>query len=185
MRKGVFGGTFDPIHVGHLVIAEAAAETFSLDRVLFVPCAHPPHKPVEGLAPVADRLEMVRLAVEGNPRFSVCDLEAIRGGVSYTVDTLEALRREDPDAELFLILGADMAATMPTWRSIEQVRQLARPCVASREGYEGASEGYFRIPTIGVSSSDLRARIGAGRSIRYLVPDPVRRYMEDRGLYRT
>lgn len=182
MRKGVFGGTFDPVHMGHLVIAEAAAEAYALDRVLFVPCARPPHKSADGLAPAEDRLEMVRMAIEANPRFEVCDIEVRRGGVSYTVETLEALHQGDPDAELWLILGADMAATMPSWRSIERVRELARPCVASREGYEG---GGFRPPTIGISSSDIRGRIASGRSIRYLVPDPVRRYIEDRGLYRT
>ncbi len=181
MKLGVFGGTFNPVHLGHLVLAEAAVEAFGLDRLLFVPCASPPHKGSEALAPVEDRLEMTRLATEGNPRFAVSDLEARRPGPSYTVDTLEALRREEPSAQLWLVLGADMGPTMATWKAPERVRALARVCVASREGYEG---GEFRIPTIGVSSSDLRDRVAQGRSIRYLTRDAVRRYIEDKGLYR-
>lgn len=125
-RVGVFGGTFDPIHQGHLTVAQDVLEALSLDRVIFVPAGRPPHKSFEGITPAPLRLRMVRSAVEGDPRFDVSDLELRREGPSYTVDTLQALREQESDADLFLILGADQWAGFGGWRDPEGIAGLAR-----------------------------------------------------------
>ena len=185
MRTGVFGGTFDPVHVGHLAIAQAALESATLDRVIFVPARRSPLKDREPAASAADRLAMLEAATKGEPRFAVSRVELDRDGPSYTVDTLEALRSE---GELYLILGSDALADLPRWRSPERIRALARLLVARRPGApepDPASDARpFDAPCLDISSRELRARAARGLSLRYLVPDEVWRHIERRGLYR-
>jgi nicotinate-nucleotide adenylyltransferase len=194
---GVFGGTFDPIHVAHLAIAEAARDTFGLRRVLFIPAAEPPHKPGRQITAVEHRLAMVEAAIAGNAGFKVSRMEVDRSGPSYTVDTLEALRAVDANDRLALILSAESFAELPTWNEPERILQLAHVIVAPRDGYAAvdtvgigrdASLGAARIahldgPRIRLSASEIRERAAAGRSIRYLVPDAVAAYISDHALY--
>lgn len=189
MRVGIFGGTFDPVHVGHLAIANAALESIPLDRVLFVPARRAPLKEHGPVAGEADRLAMLQLAVAGEPRFSVSRIELDREGPSYTVDTLERLAGAD---ELFLILGGDALAALPRWKDPDRIATLATLVVAERPGAperagnaRNASILAFDAPRLDISSRELRARAARGRSLRYLVPDPVWRHIEGRGLYRA
>jgi nicotinate-nucleotide adenylyltransferase len=193
---GVFGGTFDPPHIGHLALAEWAREQLRLERVLFVPAARPPHKRRAGLSPVADRLAMTRLAVRGNQGFAVSTLELDGAGPSFTVDTLRALRQRAPHARLYLLLGADSLDEFRTWRHPEQILGLATLAVARRPGAGARSRAWtagaaarrvvwIENPAIDVSSSLLRARARAGRSLRYLVPERVAHYIARHGLYRA
>jgi nicotinate-nucleotide adenylyltransferase len=185
MRVGLFGGTFDPIHVGHLAIAQAALETADLARVIFIPSRRSPLKESGPAAPQEDRLAMVEAAVKGEPRFSVSRIELERAGPSYTVDTLEALRDE---GELFLILGSDALAKLSKWRSPDRIRELATLLVARRPGAPDpdAATGArsFDAPCLDISSRELRARASRGLSLRYLVPDDVWRHIASKGLYR-
>ncbi len=189
MRVGIFGGTFDPVHVGHLAIANAALESIPLDRVLFVPARRAPLKEHGPVAGETDRLTMLELAVVGEPRFSVSRIELDRDGPSYTVDTLEALAGTDL---LFLILGGDALAALPRWKDPDRIAMLATLVVAERPGAperaghaRGASIIAFDAPRLDISSRELRARAARGRSLRYLVPEPVWRHIEARGLYRA
>ena len=195
---GIFGGTFDPIHVAHLAVAEAARDALGLERVLFIPNGEPPHKPNHAVTPAPDRLAMVRAAIEGNPAFEVSTIEIDRDGPSYTADTLGALLMAEGSAtELALILSVEALAGLATWFEPEQVLALARLVVAPRDGYPDVSPDAIarfvpaaeaRItmldgPRMRLSGSDIRARAGAGRSVRYLVPDAVAAYIGDHGLY--
>jgi nicotinate-nucleotide adenylyltransferase len=202
---GVFGGTFDPIHIGHLAVAEEAAEAVGLERVLFVPAARPPHKPGVEFASAEDRLTMVELAIADNPRFAASRLEVDRPGPSYTADTLAALAGTGEAAggtTLSLILSADAFAGLPTWHEPRRVLSLARLVVVPRDGYDDASAAsltawfpdlpdaataaiFLDGPRIHLSASTLRARAATGRSLRYLVPDAVRAHIEDHALYRA
>ena len=203
---GVFGGTFDPIHFAHLALAEEAAESLGLERVLFVPAGSPPHKPGVAVTPGDDRLAMVRLAIAGNDRFAVSRIELDREGPSYTVDTLDRAGRGAPieggsgqGADLTLILSADAFLGLPGWREPRRVLELARLAVAPRDGYPEAGSGFLATefpgladrvafldgPRIRLSASVLRDRAAAGRSLRYLVPDAVAAYIGDHGLYRS
>ena len=193
MRLGLFGGSFNPPHVGHLAVAEACAEAAGIDRVLWVPAATPPHKRGDAdLAPAADRLALVRAAVAGNGRFEASGVEVRREGVSFTVDTLRQLVGERPDADLSLVVGGDSLAAFDTWREPEAILGLARLVVYARPGARlGAVPDWVmrRVtlvegPLLDVSSTALRARIAAGRTVRYLVPDAVLAEVERRGLYR-
>lgn len=185
-KIGVFGGTFDPVHVGHLAIAQAALECVPLDRVLFVPARRSPLKERGPFASEQDRLAMLRAATAGEPRFAVSTVELEREGTSYTVDTLERLREE---GELFLILGADAATDFHRWRAPERIRELATLLVASRPGTADPPRDerliVFDAPCLDISSRELRARAARGRSLRYLVPDSARHHLETKGLYRT
>lgn len=183
-RIGVFGGTFDPVHVGHLAIALAALETLPLDRVVFVPARRSPLKSREPVAGPEQRLEMLRLATRGEPRFEVSRIELDREGPSYTADTLEALSGE---GRLFLILGADAGAELDRWKDPERVRALATLVVARRPGAAVAAPPgamTLEVPLMDISARELRARAARARSLRYLVPDPVCRYIEEHALYR-
>jgi nicotinate-nucleotide adenylyltransferase len=180
--------------VAHLAVAEAAAEAAGLDRVVWMPAATPPHKQgTDSLAPADHRLAMTRLAVQGNDRFAVSDLELRRGAVSYTVDTLRQLRAEHPGTELLLLLGGDSLAGLPTWREPEAILSLARLLVYRRPGSEEgavpaeilARTTFVDAPSIELSGTAIRARLAAGKTVRYLVPDAVRAYIEAHGLYRT
>ncbi len=183
-RIGVFGGTFDPVHVGHLAIANAALEEVPLDRLLFVPARRSPLKEREPQASATDRLAMLEAAVRDEPRFAVSRLELEREGPSYTVDTLAALRGE---GELYLIAGSDAIADFPLWREHERIRSLATILVAARPGVPGIPPGGGRrldAPLLDISSRELRARAARGRSLRYLVPEAALRYIEEHSLYR-
>lgn len=194
---GILGGTFNPPHVGHLVCAQEALDQLELDRVTLMPAHTPPHKQVPE-DPGADvRLRLCELAVAGDERFAVSDLELRREGPSYTVDTLRALHDDRPGDELTFIVGADMALSLATWREPEEVLRLARLGVAERDGarrediaavvaplHDGSRVTFFDMPRLDVSSTALRRRVAEGRPIRYLVPDAVAAEVAARGLYR-
>jgi nicotinate-nucleotide adenylyltransferase len=189
-RLGIFGGTFDPPHVGHLVAAVNARHEARLDRVLMVVANEPWQKVgLRELTPAVDRLAMVDAAVEGVDGLEASDIEIRRGGASYTSDTLSALHDEDPRRELFLLLGSDAAAGLPTWEGVETVRELATIVVIERPGAEGGRppEGFcyevVTVPLLDVSSSDVRARFADGRPLDYLLTRNVIDCIVDRGLY--
>jgi len=185
LKLGVFGGTFDPVHVGHLAIAQAALESARLDRVVFVPARRSPLKQRGPAASAEDRFAMLVAATKDEPRFSVSRVELEREGPSYTVDTLDTLRK---DGELFLILGSDALADLDRWKSPERIRELATILVARRPGAPepAAARGArtFDAPCLDISSRELRARAARGLSLRYLVPDEVWRHIARSGLYR-
>lgn len=185
MRLGILGGTFNPVHLGHLLLAECAREQCALDQVWLMPTALPPHKSSRGLIDPRHRLAMVRLAIRGHPAFRASDLELQLGGVSYTIRTIRALRRRFPKTRLFYLVGADMLAV--TWYQMGALRRLCTFVVADRPG--GAvrrRSGLRRIvmPQVDLASSMIRERVRRGRSVRYLVPDAVARYIAAHGLYR-
>jgi nicotinate-nucleotide adenylyltransferase len=204
MRLGLFGGTFDPIHLGHLILAESCREALGLDRVWFVVAGAPPHKRGDR-TPVADRLEMARIAVAGHPAFEVSEIEARGPGPPYSYATLEAVRLDRPDDELFFLIGGDSLVDLPGWRRPERIAELATIVVVGRPGAaigpaagagsgpgSGGSPGAFDLasrvrvvesPLIDIASSDLRRRVAEGRSIRYRVPRGVEAYIRGRGLY--
>lgn len=205
MRLGIYGGSFDPVHLGHLLVAESCREQARLDRVLFVPAATPPHKQGRRLAPGPHRLAMLALATGGHPAFGVLAAELDRGGVSWTVDTLEALRAAHPSDSLHLILGPDALAGLPTWRSPTRIVALATPLAVEREGIDDVGAVVARrplcdllgievaervarervvCPAVGIRSTSIRAAIAAGRSIRYRTTAAVERYIATHGLYR-
>jgi nicotinate-nucleotide adenylyltransferase len=204
MRIGLYGGSFDPVHQGHLIVAECCREQARLDRVLFLPAAIPPHKQDRPLAEAAHRVEMLRLATGGHPAFAVSTDEIDRGGVSYTVETLARLQAAHPADELLLILGPDALADLPTWREpptilaraeiiavaregIDDIRAIvAAPQLASLLGPERAQrvvDNRVTCPAIGIRASDLRQAIAAGRSIRYRTPRAVEQYIAAHRLY--
>ena len=201
MRLGLFGGSFDPIHVGHLLLAECCREQCRLERVDFLPAAIPPHKQNSRLTPGESRVEMLELAVGGHDRFSVGRFELDRGGVSYTVDTLRHYHAEEPDVELYLLLGADMLHDLPGWREAAEICRLATPVavrrpgvaepefdslgpIASIERIEEIRRHQVEMPELGISSTEIRSRVASGRSIRYQTPRAVEKYIETHGLYR-
>lgn len=188
-RLGILGGTFDPIHSGHVLLAQAVRERLSLDRVLFVPAADPPHKE-DHVASAAHRLEMVRLAIDGLDGFEVSRAELDRAGPSYTVDTVRQLGARFPDNELFLIIGADNIADLSSWHDPEGILELATVVSGTRADTAGPGTGPFadRIqrlptPTYDISSTDIRHRLLQGLPIRCLVPEAVERYVAQHGLY--
>jgi nicotinate-nucleotide adenylyltransferase len=192
MRIGVLGGTFDPPHIAHLILAEQAREQVSLDEVWFVPAGDPWRKASREVSPAAHRLAMTRLAIQGVSGFLVDDCEIRRTGPTYTVDTLRELReRIDGDDELFLLLGEDALADIPNWHEPERLADHAYIVVAPREGADGPPTLPFdpgrvvriEMPYIAVSSTDLRARARLGRSLRFLVPAAVAAYIEENRLY--
>jgi nicotinate-nucleotide adenylyltransferase len=186
---GVFGGTFDPIHVGHLVTAVNVRHSLSLDRVLLVVAHDPWQKAGTVVTPAADRLAMVAAAVVDVPGLEASDVELRRADESYTADTLAELRRQRPDAELFLVLGSDAAGGLPTWERVDEVQALATLVVVTRPGAEllappaGWTYERLEVPRLEVSSTDLRARFVDGRPLDYLVTAPVQRLIRERGLY--
>ncbi|HEX9016925.1 MAG TPA: nicotinate-nucleotide adenylyltransferase [Chloroflexota bacterium] len=199
MRIGVFGGTFDPIHIGHLIAAEEARHTLRLERVLFAPASQPPHKEMEGVTPVRHRVRMVELALEGNPAFELSMVDLDRPGPSYTVETLRLLHRDlGPGTEIFFIVGMDSLAELRSWRDPEQVIALCRLAVLNRppypdvdtaeleRGLPGISDRIVmvRMPGVNVASSDLRERVSSGLPIKYQVPAAVERYILENRLYR-
>ena len=200
MRVGVFGGTFDPVHLGHLIIAEQCREQASLDQVWFIPAARPPHKQDRQLTPFGQRVEMLQLATAGHGAFRVDELEKDRPGLSFTADTLEELRRRHADAEFFLLIGADCLPDLPHWHEPARIVDAATLLIVARPGWtlwpaerlrtalKLSPDKQFRhvvvpMPLIDVSSTDLRRRVAEGRSIRYFTPRAVECYIENHRLY--
>jgi len=191
-RLGLFGGTFDPPHLGHLALAEWARDALRLDRVVFMPAGDPPHKRGRALSPVSARVAMTRLAIRGHRGFEVSRLEADRRGPSFTVETLRALRDQQPGVRWFLLMGEDSLADLATWHEPAAIVRLATPVVAARPGARArrAARAFGRRvvwldnPGLEVSSSVVRARARLGRSIRFLVPDAVANYVARTGIYR-
>jgi nicotinate-nucleotide adenylyltransferase len=197
-RIGVLGGTFDPIHYGHLMAAEEARELLGLTKVIFVPSGNPPHKSSQDVTDGEQRWAMTVLATQDNPWFTVSRVELDRADVSYTVDTLQLLQEQMPEAELYFITGADMFLELPTWKEPETILRSFHFVAVARPGWRVASlDGRLRvlveryrchvhilnIPGIAVSSTEIRDRLRAGRSVRYLVPTPVVSYILQEGLY--
>ena len=196
MRIGVYGGTFDPIHLGHLILAEACREACGLDRIWFMVAGAPPHKP-GGRTAANHRLEMTRLAIAGQPAFEVSERETQRPGPHYSVETLEAIRHDQPGDELFFLIGGDSLIDLPQWRQPGRILGLAALVVANRAGFDppplviaedpdhpARPIQHVAIPPIGVASSDIRRRLLEGRSIRYQVPRAVEAYIAAHQLYR-
>ena len=195
---GVMGGTFDPIHHGHLVAAEEAMSHFRLDEVMFLPAGQPWMKEHQVIAPREDRYLMAVLGTANNPDFSVSPLEIERPGPTHTVDTLHeirSLRDEDPDLEMFFITGADAVLDLWEWKEPDEILDLSHVIAATRPGYDltvlqkeidehGLPITILDVPALAISSTDIRRRVGEGRPIRYLVPDAVLSYIERSGLYR-
>lgn len=205
MRVGVFGGSFDPVHDGHLLAAECAREQAALDRVVFVPAATPPHKPGVRLEDAAHRLAMLSLGIGGHDAFEVSTIELDRGGTSYTVDTLADLAAQRPGDTLVLLLGPDSLAGLATWKEPDRIVALAEVVPIERESLDdivasAAGSGLasmlgepavaamlgrrVSMPAIGIRATHLRAAVAAGRSIRYRTPRSVERYIATHGLYR-
>ncbi|WP_026139700.1 nicotinate-nucleotide adenylyltransferase [Leucobacter salsicius] len=187
-RIGVMGGTFDPIHNGHLVAASEVAQSFDLDEVVFVPTGRPWQK--SGVSPSEHRYLMTVIATASNPRFTVSRVDIDRSGATYTVDTLRDLRKQWPDAELFFISGADAVEQIVSWKDVEQLWNLAHFIAVSRPGHELSLSGLsgkhislLEVPALAISSTDCRARVGRGDPVWYLVPDGVVQYIAKYGLY--
>lgn len=201
MRVGVFGGTFDPVHLGHLILAEQCREQAALDQVLFVPALLPPHKQQQPLTSFGQRVEMLNLAISGNPAFRVEELEKNRAGPSYTVDTLTQLRHDRPGDEFCFIVGSDSLHDMHLWYQPARILELATLLVVARADFPTFSVQELKnslhlaqeftlkyqvieAPLITIASRDIRQRIATGRSVRYLIPRAVEAYIAEKGLYR-
>ncbi len=201
MRVGIYGGTFDPVHFGHLVLAEQCREQGNLDQVWFIPAPRPPSKLDQPLTRFDQRVEMLELAIAGNTAFQIDEIEKERTGLSYTVDTLEDLHARHPGVEFSLLLGGDSLADLPNWKNIKRILQLVKVLVMPRPGTPTLSEGELRArlgwdaneplslhiieaPMIDIASHELRQRAEQGRSVRYLVPRAVEVYLWEKKLYR-
>jgi nicotinate-nucleotide adenylyltransferase len=202
-KLGILGGSFNPIHLGHLVLAETAREALGLDRVIFIPAKLPPHKRAAALADGVDRLAMVRLAIAANPAFTVSDMELRRPGVSYTVDTVRALREKlGAGTQIYFLIGMDTVAELAAWREAARLARLCQFIPLSRPGHASLNTAALEravgrlparallkralaMPLIGISSSEIRRRVADGRTIRYLVPDAVAAYIRRKRLYRS
>lgn len=200
-RIGLFGGSFDPVHIGHLIIAQDAAERLELSEVVFVPAAIPPHKQHLQQVSAEHRVNMLNLSTETDIRFSVSEMELSRGGVSYTFDTVSDFRSERPDVEPFLIVGSDTLVDLHNWYNIDELLQLCKVASFMRPGEsdldiisekvqldrsnkEMVLENVFESHMVGISSSEIRMRVAEGLSIKYLVPPEVEMYIFEHGLYR-
>jgi nicotinate-nucleotide adenylyltransferase len=198
MRLGIYGGTFDPIHYGHLLLAERCREELQLDEVWFIPAGVSPHKVGKPLSPGKARVQMVEFAVSGFPEFRVSKLELERTGPSYTVQTLEQLRAADPSRELFLLMGADSVAELATWREPQRILELAQVVAVNRAGEPpdlssieplcrevGRPIRVVEMPAVDFSASEIRERVAEGRSIRFLTPRPVEMFIRQNKLYQN
>jgi nicotinate-nucleotide adenylyltransferase len=202
MRLGLYGGSFDPVHYGHLLLAETCREQCQLDEVWFVPAATPPHKQSREITLAKMRVEMLQLAIGGTTGFQVSTAEVERGGVSYTVDTLAEIQAQHPTARLFLLMGADSLCDLPTWRDPHRICELAIPVVVHRLGsplpdlsllkplmtderLREANRCQVTMPIIDLSSSEIRGRVAEQQSIRFRTPRAVEKFIETHGLYRS
>ncbi len=191
MNIGLFGGSFNPPHLAHLIVAETVREAFRLDQVWWIPACRPPHKAEDTLVSAEHRLEMTRRATQGHPAFVVSDVEVRRAGDSYTVDTVRALQTVHPEYAFSLLLGGDSLRDFGSWRQPEEIVARVPLIVYLRPGaadivvapYLAGRVRFAEAPLLAISGTEIRARLRAGRSIRYLVPDAVRSYIEAHGLY--
>jgi nicotinate-nucleotide adenylyltransferase len=196
----ILGGTFDPIHYGHMVAAECVRDALHLDRVIFMPAARPPHKELSGVLDSHHRYSMVELAIRDNDHFEISAMELERQGISYTVETLASFRQLYPEAEIYFILGTDALLLINTWKDLERLLQLCHFVLVTRPGYQlNRNDDKFRdvpallwektivlpIPGLFISSSEIRQRAAAGKTIKYLVPAVVEQYIIENNLYRN
>ncbi|MFA5259634.1 MAG: nicotinate-nucleotide adenylyltransferase [Candidatus Omnitrophota bacterium] len=189
LRIGILGGTFDPVHIGHMAIAQKALEKCRLDKVIFVPSALPPHKKIPRLASARDRYQMVALATQGNPRFEISDYEIEKGGKSYSIDTVRHFREILPEGtKLFFVVGEDNVDTLETWKDIDCIVEIVTFIVVNRPGFQHHQKKIkfqsVMLPGMDISSSYLRRAIAQGKTIKYLVPDKVLEYIEQNQLYK-
>lgn len=196
-RIGLLGGTFDPVHIGHLILAETARDTLQLDHIFFVPAADPPHKRGQVEARADDRLAMLHLAIDDNPAFSISPIDLQRKGPHYTADMVEIMRQQIGEGvEMWFLMGLDSLIDFPNWREPERIRRLARLAAATRPGYvvdwvplEDALPGIIHdvillpMPGVSIASHHLRQKMESGHSVRYQLPEPVRDYIRQKGLY--
>lgn len=194
-RLGVMGGTFDPIHFGHLAIAEEARYRLNLEKVIFIPCGVPPHKKLYEISASQHRYEMTRLAISDNRHFDISSMEQERSGLSYSVDTITELRQEYPGTHFYFITGADAILEILTWKNPERLSEICTLVAVTRPGYDLAEfqqrigeeifnrVTFLKAPGVDVSSSEIRQRCGVGAPIRYLVPDKVCHYIHEHQLY--
>ncbi len=187
MRIGVFGGSFDPVHVGHLIVAEAAADLLALDHVRFIPARQQPFKHARHHATPDHRVAMLQLALDGNPRFVLDDQEMGRDGPSYTIDTLDVLHNQFPSDQLLLLVGADAAQDLPVWRQVDRFPDFATVVVLTRPDVPAPTHPVIgqvlRVPGVDVSATAIRRAVCEGRSIRYMVPERVLEYLHEHQLY--
>jgi nicotinate-nucleotide adenylyltransferase len=199
-RIGILGGTFNPVHMGHMILAQSAVEALDLSKIMFIPCGVPPHKDPGLLIGAEHRLAMVQAAIAGDPRFEALDIEIRRPGISYAVDTVAQLREQHPGTELVFVLGSDTLSELHLWKNVYSLMTLCRFAVFCRQGFdvstmqpaslriespwaERLAEGVIVGRQIDISSSDIRYRVAEGMSIRYLIPPAVERYIEEHALY--
>lgn len=197
-KVGIMGGTFNPVHIAHLILAEQCLEQFRLDNILFIPTGHPPHKDGDQVVEAVHRAAMVKLSIAGNPRFHYSDIEIQRNGYSYTTDTLQELHRLYPDTDFFFIMGADSLYYLEKWYEPQRILELATIVVANRDEHRKAdlderirwlTEQFggkilgLRVPSLDISSKYIRSQIAAGNSVRYYIVDEVRQYIEKHALY--
>ena len=185
-RIGLLGGSFNPPHMGHLVIAEQARDQLGLDEVWFIPAANPPHAAGKKTIESEYRIDMLVRAISGNSYFDLNTVEVERGGVSYTYDTIVELREKYPEKEFFYIIGADMVQDLPTWHRIDELMELVQFVGVNRLKYKRESNYpliWVDVPDVNISSTELRESVRKGSSIRYLVPNDVIRYIDEKGLY--
>ena len=190
-RIGLYGGSFNPPHVGHLIVADAVRDQFDLDEIWWIPSDTPPHKAAPEVAPTADRVELTRRAIADNDHFKLCLVEVERGGVSYTIDTVTALQERYPEVEFSLIMGSDSLAGFPNWHKPEEIASRLPLLVYKRPGGQSpelpdslqADVSFVEAPLIDISGTDIRRRCRQGFSIRYLVPQGVRHYLKEHQLY--
>ncbi|MFD0896173.1 nicotinate-nucleotide adenylyltransferase [Loigolactobacillus binensis] len=186
-QVGIMGGTFNPPHLGHLVMAEAVGSQLGLEKVLFMPDAQPPHHHAKHTIAAKHRLAMVERAIDGNSHFGLERAEIDRGGISYTYDTMVSLKQQHPDTDYYFIIGADMVADLPTWHRIDELIKLVQFVGVKRPEFPATSRYpilWVDAPLLDISSSLIRQRVSQGCSVRYLVPDAVLDYIEEEGLYR-
>ncbi len=188
MKIGILGGTFNPLHIGHLILAEEAREKLNLDRVIFVPAYLPPHKDDADIAQAAHRLDMARLAIKGNKYFLVSDMEIKRDGRSYTIDTIKECKRLYPKDELYFVIGSDLLKYLEEWKDLKEIIQMVKFVVATRPGYPLEKIPSYistvAIRAVDVSAFEVRQCIKEGKSFRYLVPEAVFKYITKKRLYR-
>jgi len=188
MKIGILGGTFNPVHIGHLILAEEVREKLSLDKIIFIPTALPPHKDNVDIAPAADRLRMLKAAVKGNKFFSVSDIEIKRDGRSYTIDTLKELKNKFTRDELYFIIGSDLLKYLNEWKDLSEINKMVKFVAATRPGYPLEQiPSYIQrlaIRAVDISGFEVRAHVKENKSFRYLVPDKVFDYINKRKLYK-